>query len=339
MINPRLLVLVLLLPSLAAAQETMTAIRVHEFGKPDVLKLEQIAKPTPGDGDLLVHVFAAGVNPVDWRIRAGPGRGAALPYTPGFDVSGVVEKVGPNVSKFKAGDAVFAMMDLRRGGGGYAEYAIVKENEAAPKPAKISHADAASVPLVALTAWQALFDTAHLEKGQTVLIHAGAGGVGSMAIQLAKWKGAHVIATASKDNLDFLKQLGADDVIDYQNQKFSDVAKDVDVVLDPIGGDTQAQSWALMKKGGILVSLVGRPSPQKVQEAGVRGTSILVKSNSDELAQIGQLIDDGKIHPVVTYLMPLAQAAQAHEQSETHHTRGKIVLQVVTTQPATAPAP
>lgn len=277
---------------------------------------------------MLVRVHAAGVNPVDWKIRTGGGRMAALPYTPGFDVSGVVEQVGSNVGKFKVGDEIFAMVDLRRGGC-YAEYAIVKETEAVMKPSKISHSDAASVPLVALTAWQALFDTAKLDKGQTVLIHAGAGGVGSMAVQLAKWKGAHVIATASKENHDFLKQLGADEVIDYRNQKFEDVAKDIDVVLDSIGVDTQLRSFSVLKKGGMLVSIVGAPPKQKAQELGVRAAGILVHVDAKELEQIGILVDEGKIKPAVTQVLPLSDAAKAHELSETRHTRGKIVLRVV----------
>src|SRR5688572_26361405 len=221
--------------TLITAADTMRAVRVDEFGDRSVLKIVTIDRPTPGEGELLVRVHAAAVNPVDWKMRQGGGRmGMKTPFTPGFDVSGVVESVGAGVTKFKAGDAIFAMLDLRRGGG-YAEYAIVKESEAAMKPAKVSHVEAAAVPLAALTAWQALFDTAKLEKGQTVLIHAGAGGVGSAAIQLAKWKGARVIATASKENQEFLRKLGADETIDYRAEKFEDRAKDVDVVLDPVG--------------------------------------------------------------------------------------------------------
>jgi NADPH:quinone reductase-like Zn-dependent oxidoreductase len=188
--------------------------------------------------------------------------------------------------------------------------------------------EAAAVPLVALTAWQALFGTAHLEKGQTVLIHGGAGGVGSMAVQLAKWKGAKVFATASASNLEFLKQIGADEAIDYRSQKFEDVAKDVDVVLDTVGGDTQARSWGVIKKNGMLVSIVGGPSRQKAEETGVHGAGILVRVNSDELQQIARLIDDGKLRPIVSATLPLSEAAKAQEMSETRHTRGKIVLSV-----------
>jgi NADPH:quinone reductase-like Zn-dependent oxidoreductase len=264
----------------------MKAVRVSEFGDRGVLKVESIDRPTPGDGEMLVRVYAASVNPVDWKMRRAGGRmGMQVPYTPGFDVSGVVESVGAGVSKFKPDDAVFAMLDLRRGGA-YAEYAIVKESEAAMKPTKSTHVEAAAIPLVALTAWQALFDTAKLEKGQTVLIHGGAGGVGSIAVQLAKAKGAKVIATSSKDNLEFLKQIGADEAIDYCAQKFDDIVKDADVVLDTVGGETQQRSIKVLKKGGILVSIVGVTSKKLADEAGVRVAGILVKSNGEELAQI-----------------------------------------------------
>jgi NADPH:quinone reductase-like Zn-dependent oxidoreductase len=294
-----------------------------------VLQLEQCPRPTKiADDEMLLRVHAAAVNPIDWKIRAGEAFKPPLPYTPGFDVSGVVESVGPKVTKFKPGDEIFAMLDLRRSGGGYAEYAIVKESEAAPKPAKISHVDAASVPLVTLTAWQALFDTAKLEKGQTILIHGGAGGVGSAAVQLAKWKGARVLATASKDNLDFLKQLGADEAIDYRAEKFEDRAKSVDVILDTVGGDTQTRSFACLKPNGILVSIVGRPSADLAKQHNVRATSILVHPDGNQLADIAKLMTDGDFKPVATQIFPLADAAKAHEQSETRHTRGKIVLKV-----------
>jgi NADPH:quinone reductase-like Zn-dependent oxidoreductase len=271
-------------------------------------------------------------------MRQGGGRArlAGEAYTPGFDVSGVVETVGSDVKRFKVGDAIFAMVDLRRGGC-YAEETIVRESEAAPKPTRISHTDAASVPRVALTAWQAMFDTAKLDAGQTILIHGGAGGVGSMAVQLAHWKGAKVTATASKENHEFLKQLGADQTIDYRTEKFEDIAKDVDVVLDTVGGETQARSFGVLKKGGILISIVGRPSEDKAKESSVRAAGILVHVDTGELAQIGDLLDQGKIKPVVTHVFPLADAAKAHEQSETRHTRGKIVLEVI--RPAGADAP
>jgi NADPH:quinone reductase-like Zn-dependent oxidoreductase len=304
---------------------TMNAVQIHSFGGPEVLRVERVTRPEPGPGELLVRVYAASVNPVDTYTRAGETTGftgVKVPYIPGFDVSGVVEATGDGVKSFRKGDAVFAMLDLTRGGG-YAEYAIVRESEAAPKPKKLTHEQAAAVPLTALTAWQALFDTANLEKGQTVLIHAGAGGVGTMAIQLAKWKGAKVIATASAANHDYLKQLGADVVIDYRTQKFEELARDVDVVLDPVGGDTQARSVGVLKNGGTLVSIVGLGGAAR-RSTAIKARAILVKPDGATLARIGELVT-----PTVSHTFTLAQVQDAHVQSETGRTRGKIVLRVL----------
>jgi NADPH:quinone reductase-like Zn-dependent oxidoreductase len=307
---------------------TMKAVRVHEFGGLEVLKYEDSPKPAAGAGEILLRVKAAGVNPVDAGVRNGWMKGrATLPYTPGYDVSGVVESVGQDVKAFKPGDEVFAYLDLSRGGG-YAEFAIVKEREAATKPSRASHSQAAGVPLTALTAWQALFDTAKLEKGQTVLIHGGSGGVGTMAVQLAKWKGARVLATASTENQAYLKELGADVCIDYKTQRFEEIAKEIDVVLDAVGGDTQARSFGVMKKGGVLVSIVGAVAQDKAKDAGVRGVNILVKPNGEQLAEIAKLIDDGQIKPIVSQELPLSEARKAQELVESKHTRGKIVLKV-----------
>jgi NADPH:quinone reductase-like Zn-dependent oxidoreductase len=256
--------------------------------------------------------------------------GAVPPYVPGFDVSGVVASVGPGVTRFSVGDEVFAMLNLRRGGG-YAEYAIVKSDEAAAKPPQSTHAEAASIPLVALTAWQTLFEVANLQAGQTVLIHAGAGGVGSVAIQLAKWRGARVIATASDYNQDFLRELGADVPVDYRNQRFEDFATDVDVVLDPIGGDTQVRSLAILKEGGTLVSIVGLTPEGRNPQRNIQATSYLVRPDSEQLTAIGELISEGQVQPIVTYRFPLERAPEAHEQSQTRRTRGKIVLEINST--------
>jgi NADPH:quinone reductase-like Zn-dependent oxidoreductase len=313
-----------------ASAPTTSAVRIHEFGGPEVLRVEQVPRPVPGPGELLVRVHAAAINPVDTQARAHGDRSVAhvrLPYTPGFDLSGVVAEVGAGVTRFAAGDEVFALLDLRRGGA-YAEYAIVKQTEAAAKPARASHVEAASLPLVALTAWQALFDTADLQPGQTVLIHAGAGGVGSIAIQLAKWRGARVIATASERNHDFLRSLGADVVIDYTTQRFEEIARGVDVVLDPIGGDTQVRSLATLRDGGILVGLLGLTPAGRSPERDVRATAILVRPDSEQLARIAELIDAQELRPIVTHRMALDQVADAHRQSESGRTRGKIVLEV-----------
>jgi NADPH:quinone reductase-like Zn-dependent oxidoreductase/CubicO group peptidase (beta-lactamase class C family) len=309
---------------------TMLAVRISEFGGPDVLRYEEAPRPAPGPGELLVQVHAAAVNPVDTGVRAGHAQGIAharLPYIPGYDLSGVVVEVGEGVTRFSPGDEVFAMLHLRRGGA-YAEYAIVKDAEAAAKPATVSHAEAASLPLVALTAWQALFDTADLQAGETVLIHAGAGGVGSIAAQLAKWRGATVIATASEANHEFLRSLGVDVVIDYRTQRFEDVARDVDVVLDPIGGDTQVRSLGTLRDGGRMVGLVGLTPTARSPDRGIRATAILVDPDSAQLRRIAELVDAGHVRPIVSHLLPLDQAPDAHRQSETGRTRGKIVLEV-----------
>jgi NADPH:quinone reductase-like Zn-dependent oxidoreductase len=316
----------------ARAQEgaTMKAIRYHEYNEAEVLKYEDAPKPEPARGEVLVRVHAAGVNPVDWKVRAGAfkARGAEFPQIPGYDVAGVVEKVGEGVERLKAGDEVFGFLSLSHGGA-YAEYVAASERELALKPKKIDFVQSAAVPLAALTAWQALFDSAGLEAGQTVLIHAGAGGVGHFAVQLAKRKGAKVIATASEANHEFLRELGADQVIDYTKQHFEELVKDVDVVLDPIGGETVEGSMAVLKKNGFLVSIVGKPPQQKLSQYGVRGDGILVHPDGDELAEIAKLIDAGTLKPHVSAVVPLAEAKRAHEMSETGHTRGKIVLEVV----------
>lgn len=305
-------------------EATMKAVRIHEFGGREVLKYEDAPRPVPGQGEMLVKVAAAGVNPVDAIARRG-GLRSALPFIDGFDLAGTVESLGPGVSAFKPGDAVYACLPLNRGGA-YAQYAIVKEEEAAPKPQKASFAEAAGVGITALTAWQALFDTADLQKGQTVLIHGGSGGVGTMAIQLAKWKGARVIATASAANQDYMKELGADITIDYKAQKFEEIVKDVDVVLDAVGGETRDRSIGVLKKGGIIITIAGPAAPEKAKEAGVRSVNILVKRSGEQLRKIGELIDSGDLKLVVSKELPLSEAARAHELIETKHTRGKIVL-------------
>jgi NADPH:quinone reductase-like Zn-dependent oxidoreductase len=313
-----------------SATPTMKAVVIHEYGDPEVLKYEDIPRPEPKDDQFLIRVIAAGVNPVDGMIRSGmfaKEGNRVFPIILGGDVAGVVEKVGSKITKFKAGDPVFAYVSLDNSGG-YAQYAVVTEREAAPKPKSLTYVEAAAVPIVAMTAWQALVDTAKLSAGQTILIHGGSGGVGSFAIQIAKARGAKVIATASTANQDFLKQLGADVTIDYTKQKFEDVAKDVDVVLDSIGRDTLARSYGVVKKGGIIVSLVARPKESELEKHGIRGITLNVEPNSEELAEIGKLIDDKKIKVIVSQTFPLSEAMKAQEQVATGHTRGKIVLKI-----------
>src|SRR5213596_1675558 len=316
--------------SARAAEPPMKAIVIHEYGGPEVLKYEDVPRPDPKDDQILVRVIAAGVNPVDGMIRSGmfaKYEKAAFPMIPGADVAGIVEKVGGKITKFKVGDPVYAYVSLKNGGG-YAEYAVATEGEASPKPKSLTHVEAAAVPVVALTAWQALVDTANLSAGQTVLIHGGSGGVGTFAIQIAKARGAKVIATASTANQDLLKQLGADVAIDYTKQKFEDIAKDVDVVMDTVGEDTLARSYGVVKKGGFIVSLVARPDRAELEKHGIRGAPMSVVPNSDELAEITKLIDAKKVKVIVSQTFALADAAKAQEQAATGHTRGKIVLKV-----------
>src|SRR5256886_5883977 len=309
---------------------TMKAIVVHEFGGPEVLRYEDTPKPAPKENEMLIRVIAAGVNPVDDGLRSGHYSkyfGPKPPFTPGSDIAGVVEKTGVQITKLKVGDAVYAYLDLDRGGG-YAEYGLANEKEAALKPNSLTFEEAAATPIVALTAWQALIDTAKLSPGQTVLIHGGSGGVGTFAIQIAKARGAKVLATASTPNQELLKQLGADVAIDYTKQKFEDVAKDVDVVLDSVGKDTLARSYGVVKKGGFIATLVSRLDQAELDKRGIRGASISVKPDANELAEITKLIDERKIKPIVSLVLPLSDAAKAQEQAATFHTRGKIVLKV-----------
>ena len=244
---------------------------------------------------------------------------------PGYDIAGIVEKTGANVTKLKVGDTVYGYPNF---GGGWADYITVKEWEVAAKPKSLNFVESAAVPMGALTAWQALVDVAKLQPGQTVLIHGGSGGVGSFAIQIAKARGARVIATASTTNQDLLKQLGADVAVDYTKTKFEDVAKDVDAVLDPVGKETLAGSYNVIKKGGIVMSLVARPDPAQLEKNGIRGAGISVHPDAEDLAEIAQLIDAGKIKPIVTQVLPLNEAITAQQQAATHHTRGKVVLRI-----------
>ena len=312
---------------------TMKAVRMHGPGGTEVLRYEDVPRPVPKDTEVLVRVIAAGVNPVDAKVRGGGfGRRGkdAPPLILGWDVAGVVESAGAKAGKFGKGDAVFAFLPLMAGGG-YAEFVAIDESIVVAKPKSLSFSEAAGVPLAALTAWQALLDAGGLKEGQTVLVHGGSGGVGAFAVQIAKAKGAKVLASASTAHQRFLKELGADVPIDYATQEFEDVAKNaggVDVVLDTQGGDTQKRSFEVLKKGGSLVSIVGGPDQNLAREKGIHATGILVKPDAGELAQIAALIDAGKIKVTISQVVPLADAAKAHQQIETGHTKGKIVLKV-----------
>jgi NADPH:quinone reductase-like Zn-dependent oxidoreductase len=308
----------------------MNAIRMHSYGGPEVLLYEEAPRPRVREAEVLIRVHAAGVNPLDRKVRAGELKEIIhhkLPLIPGWDVSGVVEEVGQGVSQFKRGDEVFAMAEPTRNGC-YADYIAVREATVAMKPKSLHHVRAAATPVSALTAWRSLFDLGHLQSGQRTLIHGGSGGVGHFAVQLAKWKGAHVLATASRKNQELLRKLGADETIDYTTQKFEEVAEKVDLVLDTIGGDTQERSWCAINKGGALISLVQPPSDQKARRFRVRGIICSVQPDGAQLSKIAKLIDSTKLKPIIDRILPLSEARRAHELSQDGHIRGKIVLRV-----------
>jgi NADPH:quinone reductase-like Zn-dependent oxidoreductase len=309
-------------------RKTMKAIRIHNYGGPDVLRYEDTPRPAPGPGELLIKVHAASVNPLDWKSRAGYLKDFiphTLPFIPGWDASGVVEAVGSGVAHFKLADEVYVHTNRD---GTYAEYAIVTETETALRPRSVDHVHAAAIPLAALTAWQALFDKAQLCAGQKILIHGAAGGVGSFAVQFAKWKGAHVIGTASGKNQAFLRELGVDEPADYEKVRFENIVHDVDVVFDTVGGDTQERSWKVLNKSGILVSTVQPPSAELAAKYGVQAEFLGVQPSSSQLAEITGLVDSGYVKPVVQTVLPLSDARRAHELSEKGHVRGKIVLKI-----------
>jgi NADPH:quinone reductase-like Zn-dependent oxidoreductase len=309
---------------------TMKAVLIHTFGGPEVLDYADVPKPEAGAGQAMVHVRAASVNPVDWKIRAGQSYRDKtlqdmLPLIPGVDMAGIVEAVGDGVTDLKPGDAVYGYLGVRRDGT-YAQYVTADVSALAPKPQTADFVTAAALPLVSIVSWQTLFDTAGLQPGQTVLVHGASGGVGHIAVQLVKWKGAKVIGTASAKNADFLRDLGVDEVIDYHKTRFEDAAHNVDVVLDLIGGDTQQRSYDVLKKGGIMVSTVGIKNPALAEKYGVRAVGFMARPDGGELKQIADLVDQGKLRVTVTEVLPMKDAAKAHEQSQSGHVRGKIVL-------------
>jgi NADPH:quinone reductase-like Zn-dependent oxidoreductase len=308
----------------------MRAIRIHRFGDPEVLELNDVPISQPGENELLVRIHGASVNPIDYKIRRGAVPGITpdmLPLTLGRDLSGTIEAIGPGTNAFRQSDAVYALIGgLDRGS--YADYVVLKPGEAAPKPVHLSHIRAAAVPLAALTAWQGLFDHGQLQAGQTVLIHGGSGGVGHFAIQFAKVRGATVLTTVSARHIDFVHELGADRAINYQSERFEEVARDVDLVLDLVAGETQERSWSVLKRGGMLVSALGVPPQEKANQAGVRGVGYRAQPNPAQLVEIGRLIDEGRVRPVVSDVYPLAEARLAQQRLETGHVRGKIVLGV-----------
>ncbi|MBK0380798.1 NADP-dependent oxidoreductase [Mucilaginibacter segetis] len=308
----------------------MKAIRIHEFGGPDVLELDDIDIPQPAEDEVLIKVYASSVNPVDQKIFEGKAQQkfpVSLPLTIGWDVSGVIEGAGNKVRNFSIGDEVYAR-PFPTINGAFAEYVVVKADEIALKPKSIDHLKAAAVPLAGLTAWQGLFKYGGLQRDQKVLIHGASGGVGSFAVQLAKWKGAFVIGTASAPNLDFVKQLGADEALDYKSERFEEHVQDVDLVFDLIGGDTQKRSLEVLKEGGRLITTVQPLYKDDAKEKNIRLEGFTAQSYAEDLEKIAELIDKGVVDPVVSSIINLEDAKQA-EILNAKGNRGKIVIKVV----------
>lgn len=307
--------------------QTNNAIQVHDYGAADQLRLEQIPVPEPQEGEVLVRVHAAGVNPMDWKIRSGAIKNfmpATFPYVPGADLAGVVAKVGSGVTTFQPGQEVFG----RSSQGSYAEYAIASAKTLALKPVSLSFDEAATIPVGATTAWQGLFDHGNLQPGQRVLILGGAGGVGLFAVQFARWKGAHVISTASTRNVDFVRLLGAETVIDYTQTQVADAVHDVDLVFDTVGGEALAGVLPTLKHGGTLVSIAGRYDEAKAKEHDVRLASFSAQVSTEFLTTFAQLIDEGQVRVFIGPVFSLNEAGKAQELSQSGHGRGRIVLHI-----------
>jgi NADPH:quinone reductase-like Zn-dependent oxidoreductase len=309
----------------------MKAIVINAYGDENVLNYTDVERPAPKAGEVLVKVHIAAVNPADWKIRNGMGEslGFKLPLILGGDIAGTVEEVGDGVENFKQGDAVYGIT-VSSLSGGYAEYAVAKADAIALKPESLSFEAAAAIPIGALTAWQAMFVVANLRQGQKILITGASGGVGSMAVQLAKAKGAFVIGTASGKNEQFVRDLGADEFVDYMRQPFEAVVKDVDVVFDTVGNDTLDRAFQTLKKGGFLVSSAQTPSEEKARALGVEAAWFFCQQSAQQLTEINHLIDEGKLKIHVETVLPLTEVKKAHQLSQSGRTRGKIVLQIGT---------
>jgi NADPH:quinone reductase-like Zn-dependent oxidoreductase len=315
-------------PSSTAGTSVMLALHQTALGGPEVLRLTELARPAPGPGEILVAVYAAGLNPTDFKHRAHSIFLPPPPLTLGWDVSGTVVQTGVGVTLFQPGDEVFGMLPYPYGGGSHAEYVTGPTRAFVAKPAGIDHVQAAALPLAALTAWQALVDTADLRAGQRVLIHAAAGGVGHLAVQIAKQRGAHVTATASAPKHGFLRGLGADACIDYRTEDFTDTKEQYDVVLDAIGGETSTRSVRVLRPGGVLVSLVpnAEDTQAAAEQAQVRAVTLLVEHDQAGMRAVAGLAELGRLRAHVAGTFPLADGARAHAQGESGRTMGKLVL-------------
>ena len=304
---------------------TMQAIQAQDYGGPEVLVLERASHPEPNADQVLIQLKASGVNPADWKYRSGVYKQfmqLQFPWTPGMEGSGVVEAVGENITTLKKGDEVYGIVT-----GGYAEYALALENDVQLKPAGLTFEQAAALPVGVLTAWGAVIDTAKVEAGQRVLVHGAAGGVGAYTVQLARWKGAHVTGTASADNLEFVRSLGTDKVIDYNATRFETVLKDMDAVIDTVGGDLPERSFQVIRPGGIFVTVAARLSEDAGKAQNIRATGA-GRASTDTLKKVSELIEARQLKPVTGVLFPLAEARQAHELSQVGHGRGRIILQI-----------
>ena len=309
----------------------MKAVTIHNYGDPDVMVYEEMPTPSVAPDEVLIKIYAAGLNPVDWKIMEGYLKNARqyeFPLILGWDVSGVIESVGSNVTGFKPGDKVYAKPDPKRNGA-YAEYISVKATEVANMPKSLDFVTAASVPLAGLTAWQALFNFGELKEGQRVLIIGASGGVGSFAVQFAKWKKAYVIGVASTKNMDFLKEIGADEAIDYTTTEFDEVTDNIDLVLDAVGGEAKTRAWKVLKQGGKLVSITGKPDDSLPEASGKTGLAFMAGSNPSQLTEIAELIDKGIVRPIVSHVFTLEEAPKAISMlMKGENPRGKIVLKV-----------
>ncbi len=305
--------------------ETMQAARIHDYGGPEQIVIEQAPRPEPKAGEVLVHLKAAGVNPADWKMRAGYMKQLmplAFPWIPGLEGAGTIETVGSNVTTLEPGQAVLGPIT-----NSYAEYAVASATNLFAKPEILSFEQVASVPVGALTAWGTVIEEAQVQPGQRVLVHGGAGGVGLYAVQFARWKGAHVTATASAANADFARSIGAEEVISYQTTRFEDVVKDVDAVIDTVGGDLAERSMRVIRPGGVYVTTAGRVDPQLGQAHDIRATNGH-RADVAKLQTVMELLQSKKIVPMVGKVFPLTQARQAQELSQTGHGRGRIILRI-----------
>jgi NADPH:quinone reductase-like Zn-dependent oxidoreductase len=310
----------------------MKAVKAHEVGGPEVLKLEDTPIPFPGSGEVLIEVHAASLNPNDaklLRTDQSYHHAAENPLTPGFDLAGSVVELGKNIKHIRVGDNVYGQAAvIRKGTGAFAEYAVAQEDCIARMPDNISFTDAAAVPLSACSAYQALIEHAKVKAGYKVLVHGGSGGIGTFGIQLAKHLGAYVATTAKDKGLFYARQQGADEIIDYGSERFEEKLKDYDVVLDTVGGDTYRRSFDVLKRGGILVSMVSMPSEMLMQKHHVRSVLVTTKVDSKKLGKITDLIKCGALHVNISNIYPLQQAKEAFEAKEKEKILGKIAIEV-----------